>query len=207
MAQDYNPYFVGHQRPGLKFLQVPGLDFNSWLRHYYIGNLEVSNDLIQFWNTPQQLNSRVHIAGVADVNKSISLRDLGGFFNIHGMFCLYFSCLLELFSCFCSHYYESASFWKGQQRFVVLRIIFITLIILALKRTFKFLGGMSVIAKTLAWKSSKLSSDVCSTSKLSFPTFRRNLTITFKYNSNFANLILMIFKLIKYGKVYLNLYS
>jgi hypothetical protein len=53
MAQGYNPYFAGHQRQGLKFSQVPGLNFNSWLRHYYIGNLEGSNDLIQFWNTPQ----------------------------------------------------------------------------------------------------------------------------------------------------------
>lgn len=154
MAKGCNLFAEGLGMPGSMFWRVLGPYFDSWLRKYYISDLEVANSFVQFWNASEQLNCGVHIACVAHIYKSISLRNFCGFLNIHCIFAFNFTGLLELFSCFSSHYYEGASLRKGKQRLVVLSILFHTFIILALKRTFRFFGGMSVTAKTLAWKSS-----------------------------------------------------
>ena len=91
------------------------------------------------------MDGGVHIAGVADVHKSISLRDLERLLDVHGRLGLDLSRLLELLAGLGSHYYQGASFGKGQQGFVVLSELGITFIIFALKSTFRFLGGISVI--------------------------------------------------------------
>jgi hypothetical protein len=153
ICQDDNLSFTVIEKLRWDPWQCLALYSHSILSNLYISDFKFFNQVIEFRYISKQLNCCIHVAGVSNVDETVTLRDGKVLLNIHSFLNFRQTSLLQLFTSFGAHYYQSASLCQCKETLVILSFKRITLIIFALNRIFKFLGGISVSANTFAWKS------------------------------------------------------